>query len=196
MLTLKTATITLILVMDPLGNVPMFLSALKNVDSSRRKRIILRESLFAFLILTLFLFFGQNILKSFGVSESALGIAGGILLFLIAIKMIFPPETTMQEKQIGEPFIVPLAIPLLAGPSAIAMVLLFAGQYPMQIWEWFVSLLIASTISTLTLLFSNPLRRVLGAKGLMAMERLMGMILTTVAIQMLITGISNYFHLA
>ena len=196
MLTLKTATITLILVMDPLGNVPMFLSALKNVDSSRRKKIILRESLFAFLILTLFLFFGQNILKSFGVSESALGIAGGILLFLIAIKMIFPPETTTQEKQIGEPFIVPLAIPLLAGPSAIAMVLLFAGQYPMQIWEWFISLLIASTISTLTLLFSNPLRRVLGAKGLMAMERLMGMILTTVAIQMLITGISNYFHLA
>jgi multiple antibiotic resistance protein len=190
-----TAAITLILVMDPLGNIPVFLSVLAHVDKQRRTRIILRECLFAFMILFLFLFFGDNILKGVGITTQSLNIAGGIILFLIAIKMIFPPENSGEREKFNtDPFIVPLAIPLVAGPSAIATVMLFATQYASTLLEAFCSLLIASTVTTLLLLTAPPLQRVLGEKGLIAVERLMGMILTTIAVQMLLTGITLYFQ--
>lgn len=194
-MSIYTATIMLILVMDPLGNIPVFLSILNTVEPSRRNKIILRESFFAFLILTLFLVSGKSILRGLGVTESALGIAGGIILFLIALKMIFPGEdgAGLRERQIGEPFIVPLAIPLIAGPSALATVLLFTTNN--SGWQGFIALAMASVICTIILLFANPLRRLLGQKGLIATERLMGMILTTVAVQMFLSGIEHYFHL-
>lgn len=181
--------------MDPLGNVPLFLSLLSQVDVKRRITIILRESLFAFLILTVFLFGGDDILEGLHITEQALGIAGGIILFLIAIKMIFPPENNNNkpERAIGEPFIVPLAIPLIAGPSAMTTVILFASQEPEHTGKWFIALALASTISTLTLLFADQLRKLLGQKGLIAIERLMGMVLTTVAVQMFLTGLETYF---
>src|SRR4051812_4399140 len=114
---LYTATVTLILVMDPLGNVPMFLSILNSVSPRRRKWIALRETFIAFIILLIFLFFGKYLLQSMQISEPALGIAGGTILFLIAIRMIFPPdEDANKAKQVGEPFIVPLAVPFVAGP--------------------------------------------------------------------------------
>lgn len=194
-MTLFSATITLILVMDPLGNIPVFISVLNTIDESKRMRTILRESFFAFLILTLFLFSGQYILHGLHISEPALGIAGGIILFLIAVKMIFPTDQPIRERQIGEPFIVPLAIPLLAGPSALATVLLLATQQPSKIFLWFIAVAFASAVSTSILLFSNPLRKILGQKGLVAIERLMGMILTTVAVQMFLSGVEHYFHL-
>ena len=134
-MTLYTATITLILVMDPLGNIPIFLSTLNFVNPARRKFIILRETFIAFLILTAFLFFGQYILEGMQISEPALSIAGGIILFLIAIRMIFPSEENQQVKQHTEPFIVPLAIPFIAGPSTMAMVMLFANQAPQKNWS-------------------------------------------------------------
>lgn len=190
-MSIYNAAITLILVMDPLGNIPVFTSILNKVEPARRWRIILRESLIAFLFLTLFLFFGKYILHGLGISEPALGIAGGIILFLIALKMIFPSDQE-HERLIGEPFIVPLAIPLIAGPSTMATVLLFATQHPEKMHDWFIALMIASCIVTTTLLFSNPLRKLLGPKGLTALERLMGMILTTVAVQMFLTGIGAY----
>ena len=181
--------------MDPLGNVPLFLSLLNQVDSKRRIIIILRESLFAFLILTIFLFGGDDILEGLHITEQALGIAGGIILFLIAIKMIFPPESNNKpERVIGEPFIVPLAIPLIAGPSAMTTVILFASQEPEHSGKWFIALALASAISTLTLLFADHLRKLLGQKGLIALERLMGMVLTTVAVQMFLTGLETYFR--
>ena len=194
-MSIYTATIMLILVMDPLGNIPVFLSILNTVEPSRRYKIILRESFIAFLILSLFLVSGKSILKGLGVSESALGIAGGIILFLIAIKMIFPGEdgSGLRERQIGEPFIVPLAIPLIAGPSALATVLLFTTNS--STLQGFIALAIASVICTVLLLFANQLRRILGQKGLVATERLMGMILTTVSVQMFLTGIEHYFKL-
>lgn len=194
-MSIYTATIMLILVMDPLGNIPVFLSILNTVEPKRRVKIILRESFIAFVILSLFLFNGKAILRGLGVTEPALGIAGGIILFLIAIKMIFPGEdgSGLRERQIGEPFIVPLAIPLIAGPSALATVLLFTTNN--SVWQGFIALAIAALICTVILLFANQLRRILGQKGLVATERLMGMILTTVSVQMFLSGIEHYFRL-
>jgi multiple antibiotic resistance protein len=188
-----SAAITLIIVMDPLGNIPIFLAILNNVEPNRRSWVILREALFAYLILVLFLFAGKHILSGLHVTESALGIGGGIILFLIAIKMIFPPNEEQRDKVMGEPFIVPLAVPLTAGPSAIATVLLLATQEPTMLFSWLASLTIAIVICTAILLCAGKLRTLLGQKGLVAIERLMGMILTTVSVQMFLDGINHYF---
>ncbi|MFM2322327.1 MAG: marc family integral rane protein [Pseudomonadota bacterium] len=188
-----SAAVTLFLVMDPVGNIPIFLSLLRPVDPKRRTKIILRESLIAFAILTLFLFCGKAILRSLNISEEALGIAGGIILFLIAIKMLFPiKQNNATEQALGEPFIVPMAIPLLAGPSSIATVILFASQAPHRMGQWFIALAVASLLATLLLLVAVPLQRLLGVKIIAALERLMGMILTTIAVQMFLTGLRTY----
>lgn len=194
-MTLYSAIITLVLVMDPLGNIPMFLSVLNHVEAARRPKIILRETFIALLILTAFLFFGKYILKGMQISESALSVAGGIILFLIAIRMIFPhEERNTRMRELGEPFIVPLAIPLVAGPSTMAMVMLLANQQPEKIGLWFIALLSAWIVCTIFLLFAHRLSRILGERGLIAIERLMGMILTTMAVQMFLTGLAGFFH--
>lgn len=196
-MTLYAATLTLILVMDPLGNIPIFISILNAVDEKRRAKIIIRESLIAFLILTIFLLIGQNILNGLHITEPALGIAGGIILFLIALRMIFPEhESSQRERQIGEPFVVPLAIPLLAGPSALATVQLFVSSAPDKMPIWFFAILIASLVSTGLLLIANHIKKFLGQKGLIAVERLMGMLLTTIAVQMFLSGIERFFKLS
>ncbi|OGT60571.1 MAG: hypothetical protein A3F14_06005 [Gammaproteobacteria bacterium RIFCSPHIGHO2_12_FULL_43_28] len=194
-MTLYTATITLILIMDPLGNVPLFLSILNHVERSKRKRIILRETCIALIILTFFLFFGQHILQGMHISEPALQISGGIILFLIAIRMIFPHEDAENKaRQVGEPFIVPLAVPLIAGPSTMTMVMVIANQAPFELPLWFLALLIAWFVTTIVLLFADHLRKMLGERGLIAIERLMGMILTTMAVQMFLTGFEHFLH--
>jgi multiple antibiotic resistance protein len=196
-MTLYTIAVTLILVMDPLGNIPVFLAVLKDVDANRRKLVILRENLFAFLILATFLFFGASILHGLNIAESALSVAGGIILFLIAIRMIFPTEEgRFGDPGMGEPFVVPLAIPMIAGPSSIATVLLFASQHPTNKIEAFFALVIASCFCTALFLASNYLRKILGAKGLIAIERLMGMLLTTIAVQMFLSGLQGYLKLS
>lgn len=194
-MTLYSAAITLILVMDPLGNIPLFLSALSHVEPKKRQRIILRESIIAFLILTLFLFFGQYILEGMHISQPALSIAGGIILFLIAIRMIFPVEGSIDHPRPKiEPFIVPLAVPLIAGPSTMTMVMLLASQGPYDLLRWFIALTIAWLITTTILMFAHYLRKILGERGLTAVERLMGMILTTMAVQMFLTGFGQFLH--
>ncbi len=193
-MTLYTAALTLILVMDPVGNIPFFISALKGIEPKRQNMIIIRESTIAFVILTLFLFFGRYILKGLNITEPALYIAGGIILFLITIRMIFPPEERRTpNRHEGEPFIVPLAIPLTAGPSALATVLLFATQEPGKMSWWFLAIIITSIIFVAIMLCARYLMRLLGSRGLVAMERLMGMLLTTVAVQMFLQGLKLYF---
>lgn len=195
-MTLYSATITLLLIMDPLGNIPLFLSILKSVDPKKRKRIILRESFIAFIILVLFLFFGQYILEGMHISQPALAISGGIILFLISIRMIFPPqeiENAVKPKAM-EPFIVPLAVPLIAGPSTMTMVMLMASQAPYDMSRWFTALFVAWAITTIILVFADFLRKILGERGLLAVERLMGMILTTMAVQMFLTGFEQFLH--
>lgn len=196
-MTLYTAIVTLILVMDPLGNVPVFLSVLKGIHPKRQSFIIVRETFIAFIILMLFLFFGSYILNGLHITESALNISGGIILFIIALRMIFPVAETKSPDMIhGEPFIVPLAIPLTAGPSSLATVLLFATQEPEKIWVWFSALTISSIIFAIILLCSRMLMKILKPRGLIAMERLMGMLLTTVSVQMFLSGLNQYFHLS
>ncbi len=195
MMTIYSATITLILVMDPLGNIPLFLSTLNHVEPKRRQRIILRETFIAFLILIFFLFCGQYILNGMHISEPALQISGGIILFLIAIRMIFPVHGEEDKAKLAaEPFIVPLAIPLIAGPSTMTTVMLLANQAPYDWLNWLIALTIAWFITTIILVFADFLRKLLGERGLIAIERLMGMILTTMAVQMFLTGFEQFLH--
>jgi multiple antibiotic resistance protein len=193
------AAITLFLVMDPLGNIPVFLSILEEIEPKRRLRIIVREMLMALAILLVFLFFGKYFLAGLHISEPALSIGGGVVLFLIALRMIFPRAEQSTESgaradhQNGqEPLLVPLAVPLVAGPSAMAMVILFTTQYPDRVLNWLASLLIAWFASALILLSAEVLRKYLGKRVIKAVERLMGMILTTLAVEMLLSGIENY----
>lgn len=188
-MTLFSAAVLLFLVIDPFGNIPLFLSVLKNVDDRKQRKIIVREMLIALLILVLFLFTGQYILVFLGISEPSLSIAGGIILFMIAVKMIFlGSEKLFGDTPEGEPLIVPLAIPFIAGPSAIATVLLLMAREPSRWLEWFTALVCAWLLSGIILLFSNHISKIVGNRVLTAIERLMGMLLTTVAVEMFIKG--------
>ena len=189
-----SAATLLFLVMDPLGNIPIFLSVLEDVAPERRTRVLIRELLLAFVVLVLFLFFGQYVLGFLQLSEHSIRIAGGIILFLIALKMVFPVKRSahMAEEIQGEPLLVPLAIPMVAGPSAMAIVMLMATNNPDRMLDWLLALFIAWLLSSLILISANGLKRFLGKRGLIAMERLMGMLLIALAVQMLLEGISAY----
>ncbi len=190
-----TAFLTLLFVMDPLGNIPVFISALKDVPEERRQKVILRELMIALGVLLVFLFSGSYILHALGLSEEAIQIAGAIVLFLIAIKMIFPTKGgILGEHHSGEPFIVPLAIPCVAGPSTMAILMLLANSSGERIYDWLLALLSAWLFSSIMLLASTPLSRILGSRGLIATERLMGMILVMIAVQMSLNGLNNALH--
>jgi len=192
-----SAVVTLFLVMDPLGNVPLFLSVLKTVDPRRRRRILVRELAIAYGVLVLFLLLGKWLLGFLGLEPEAVSIAGGIVLFIIALRMIFPGDASLSGEQIeGEPFVVPLAIPLVAGPSALATLLLLQSARGSTPGSLMIALTIAWTISGAILLSSTALYRMLGERGLIAMERLMGMLLVMVAVQMLLNGVKTSLHLA
>lgn len=193
-MTLFQMVLTLLLLMDPLGNVPIFISILKHIEKSKRVWIIFRESFIAFVILLLFLFAGDYIMDSLQITEPAITIAGGIILFLISLKMVFPQTNQPLYSQHGEPFIVPLAIPLLAGPSAIAMVMVLAAQESEQTSTLFFAVVLSSAITALILMLSNRLQNLLGDKGLIALERLMGMILIILSVQMFLNGLAQYIH--
>jgi MarC family membrane protein len=189
-----SAATLLFLVMDPLGNIPVFLSVLEDVAPERRTRVLIRELLLAFVVLVLFLFFGQYVLGFLQLSQHSIRIAGGIILFLIALKMVFPVKRSahMAEEIQGEPLLVPLAIPMVAGPSAMAIVMLMATNNPDRMMDWLLALFLAWLLSSLILVSANGLKRILGQRGLIAMERLMGMLLIALAVQMLLEGISAY----
>jgi multiple antibiotic resistance protein len=186
----------LVLVMDPLGNVPLFLAALKNVPDRRRWRVVLRELLIALAVLAAFILAGPVLLEGLHISESALRISGGIVLFLIALKMVFSPneEAMLAGNPDEEPFIVPLAIPFVAGPSAMATVLLLVSQQPQRKMECLAALLLAWVVTAAVLIVGDLLHRVLGHRGLRAMECLMGMILTTLAVDMSLGGIKQFLE--
>lgn len=191
-MTVTSAALLLFLVMDPLGNIAVFLAALKNVHPSRQSRVVIRELLIALGVLVVFLFSGKYILQLLRISEPALGISGGVILLLIALRMIFPsPVKSLKEEVDSEPFIVPLAIPYVAGPSTLAAELLLMSREPQRWPEWLLALLLAWVVNSVILYFASGFRKYLGEKGLIALERLMGMILVTVAVQMLVTGIEQ-----
>ena len=191
--TFISAIVLLVLVTDPLGNIPLFVGLLRQVDPARRQRIIVREVLFAFGILVFFALFGQRVLKVMHLTDTSLGIAGGVILFLIALKMVFPQPGGRADHPIhGEPFLVPLAVPFIAGPSAIATVLLLVSRDPQRLWEWLGALSVAMAISAVVLGFAEKIADFLGEQVTMAFERLMGLILTAIAVQMLLAGIQGF----
>jgi Multiple antibiotic transporter len=178
--------------MDPLGNIPIFLSVLKDVRAERRRRVLIREVLLAYLVLLFFFFLGTYLLRLLSLQQETISIAGGIVLFLIALRMIFPPErTVLADTPEGEPFLVPLAIPLIAGPSTLAALLLLRSG-PVKTTELLLALTIAWVVSAVILLSSNLLYKVLKERGLIAVERLMGMLLVMVAVQMFMTGVAKF----
>jgi len=195
-MTLITVFLTLLLIMDPFGSIPVFLSQLKHLDPGRRRLVIVRELVIALGILAVFLWFGQAVLAGLHLDQPALQISGGVILFLIALKMIFPGDVSAGGGAVPvaptkEPLIVPLAIPLVAGPSAMAYVILISTQYPDRRWEWLAGLALAWAVSVVVLLMADALAKWLGDRVITAIERLMGMILTTLAIQMLLDGLRS-----
>lgn len=195
-MTLISATILLFLVMDPFGNIPFFACIMKGVVPERRNRILLRELIIALVVLLIFMGIGPTLLSLLQLSQEALGIAGGIILFLIALKMVFSaPEEIFSSSPEGEPLIVPLAIPSIAGPSAIAVVMLLMAQEPEQWRLWLLALTIAWLASGILLMFSMRMGELLGERGLVALQRLMGLILTAISVEMLLQGIHGAFNL-
>ena len=190
-----SAFITLFLVMDPVGNVPLFLSVLQDVDSKRRQRVVARELLIALVALLAFLFGGSALLELLNLRQESISIAGAIILFLIAIRMIFPsPYGLMGETPDGEPFVVPLAIPAVAGPSAFAISMLLVTSDPSRMLDWSIALVAAWAATAVILMAAPLLLRALGHRGLIAMERLMGMILVIIAVQMFFDGIQAFLQ--
>lgn len=187
--------ILLLLVTDPFGNVPLFVSTLRQVAPERRHRVVLRECLIAFGLLLVFMMVGRPFLDALQLSEVALRIGGGVILFLIALRMVFPqPGGVFGQTHAGatEPLIVPLAIPALAGPSALVTVLLFSSQAKMSMWLYAAVISLVAIVWLAVLLAAERLQRVLGDAVMTAFERLMGLILTAIAIEMLLAGIRAY----
>ncbi len=186
-----SAVVTLFLIMDPLGNVPIFLSVLKQVAPERRRKILIREVLIAYAVLMFFLLVGERVLDLLQIHQETISIAGGIVLFLIAIRMIFPQRGSFADPTEGEPLVVPLAIPLIAGPSTLATLLLLRAdtESMMELWT-------ATTIAwgaTAAILIAAPFfYRALGERGLVAMERLMGMVLVMISVQMFLNGVATF----
>ena len=190
--TFASATILLLLITDPLGNIPIFANALRGVAPHRRAFVILREVLIAFLLLLAFMFVGDSFLRVMNLSELSLQIAGAVILFLIALRMIFPVAHAEAEPMQGEPLIVPLAIPALAGPSALATVLLLVSQAPTRRMEWVAALCVTMAVCAVVLVLAERIQRVLGERVVMAFERLMGLILVAISVEMLLRGIQLF----
>jgi len=190
--TFASATILLLLITDPIGNIPIFANALRDVPAPRRPWVILREVLIAFLLLLTFMFVGDSFLRVMNLSELSLQIGGGVILFLIALRMIFPPPPGDASDPPGEPLIVPLAIPAIAGPSALATVLLLVSQAPDRRFEWIGALGITMMVCAIVLVLAERIQRLVGERFVVALERLMGLVLVAVAIEMLLRGIRTF----
>ncbi len=184
------AALTIFLLIDPIGNIPVFLATMKSVPRSRQKKIVLRELLIALVVLMFFLLAGRFVLQLLQLSHAAIQLSGGVVLFLIAINMAFPSKNShfRDLEDDGEPFIVPLAVPLVAGPSTIAVLILLSSKEPEKWLSWVAALLLAWLIAVAVLMAAVPISKALGKKGLLAMERLVGMLLIMLSIQMLLDG--------
>lgn len=186
-----SATILLFLILDPLGNIPIFLSYLQK--SKKRYKILARELILALIILYVFLFFGRQFLETLHLKQEAVSISGAIILFIIAIRMIFPASKQYGDEEIeGDPLLVPLAIPLVAGPSILATLILLVSQHPDKLKDLSIALFLAWFLSSIILFSATAMQNYLGKRGMIAIERLMGMVLIAVAVQMFLDGIKTF----
>jgi multiple antibiotic resistance protein len=184
----STIFISVFLLINPFGAIPIFLAILANFTNKQKITIMIRESFFAFVITSLFFFFGKGILQAMNISVAAVETAGGVILFLMAIKMIYPSKEKNGSDDDGDPFIVPLAMPLMAGPAIIAMVMIISQNSIISVWQSWLAIFLALFVSMLILLCGTFLQKIFGSKGMRAIERLMGMILTIIATQMIFSG--------
>ncbi len=194
-MTLLSIAFSLFLLMDPVGNIPFYLSFLKGIPARRQRIIIIRELVIALGIIIIFNFIGNGLMRFLHVEQSTIQIGGGIILFLLCLKMIFPHSNSLDEhipNTAIEPFIVPLAIPLVAGPGVLAAVMIYAKQS--NEWIGLGAIIIAWAASLMILISSSWLKSVLGTKGILATERLMGLILTLISIQMFLSGIRAFIN--
>ena len=189
-----SAVILLLLVLDPLGSLPVFIPIMRDVPPERRTRVALREVAIAFVVLFAFMFLGEGFLRVMRLSERSLEVAGGVILLMVAIRMIFSHEGGVYGTPEGkEPFIFPLAVPLLAGPSAMATVLLLASRQPDRVMAWAGALTCAMAVSGAVLLLCERIRRLLGDSVVSALDKLMGLVLTAIAVEMILAGLKQYF---
>lgn len=183
-------TFSLFFVLNSLGNIPLFVGLLTKYEVKKQRQIILRELLIALCILLLFNFFGDDVLKLLGISQPVLGVAGGTLLFIIALGMIFPRPLDSSESKRSEPLIVPLATPIVAGPGAITTVMVYAEQLQ-NVWIMSTIILLAWIPTFIILLLSSNIKYFLGKKGLLACQKLGGMLISLIAVQMICTGVTH-----
>ncbi|WP_305804947.1 YhgN family NAAT transporter [Stenotrophomonas sp. YIM B06876] len=196
-MTILSAALLLFLILDPLGNIPVFLSLLRPLPPRRQRIVLVRELVIALGVLMAFLWGGKYALELMHLRQESVAIAGGIVLFLIGIRMIFPrPEGLMGAIPDGEPFIVPMAIPLVAGPSGMAAVMLMGSNEPGRLGDWSLALLLAWGATAAILMSATLLYRLLGMRALSALERLMGMLLVAISVQMFLDGITAYLRLS
>jgi MarC family membrane protein len=189
----SSVVVVLLLVMDPIGNIPLFVLLLREVSPGRRTRVIVRECAIAFGILLAFVFGGNFLLDLLALSDASLNIAGGVILFMISIRMVFRGREPLFGDEVkGEPFIVPLAVPAIAGPASVASVILLMSRAPQRQAEWIAALFIAIVVTLALLVFADRISNRIGERGVLALERLMGLILTAVAVQMLLRGIEAF----
>ena len=193
--TFLSALVLLLLVLDPFGSLPIFISVMKAVDPARRTRVAVREVAIASAVLLAFMVGGQSFLRLMRLSERSLEVAGGVILLIIAIRMIFASggEVYAADGNGREPLIFPLAVPLLAGPSAMATVLLLASRQPERMVEWVGALAVAMVVSGTVLMLADRIRRWLGSSMVTAIEKLMGLVLTAIAVEMILAGLKRYF---
>lgn len=192
-LSIISTTLLLLVLLDPIGNIPIYIATVERLPPAKRTRVIARECLIAYAILILFVFGGNQLMSWMHLTDEAMGIAGGIILFIIALRLIFRrPEGVFGDTIDGEPFVFPLAVPLFAGPSAIAFVLLMTSKTPERTPELLLAVTIASGVSSIILILGTKISRIIGKRGLRALETLLGLLLTAVATQMLLDGIKQY----
>jgi multiple antibiotic resistance protein len=192
-LDLFSIAVTLFLIMDPFGNIPIFLSVLESVPPERRRRVLVRELILALIIIVIFIFGGKYVMSVLGLRQESVSIAGAIILFLIALRMVFPSKDTKATPDPdSEPLLVPLAVPLIAGPSVLAFLLLFASAPGGAHLELLGAAGLAWSGAFLVLFFSTYLARFLTKRGLTAVERLMGMVLVALAVQLFLDGLTGY----
>jgi multiple antibiotic resistance protein len=180
-------SLSLFLVLNALGNIPVFVGLLSKYAEKKQRKIIVRELLIGLFILVLFNFFGEEVLKWIGISQETVGIAGGALLLLIALSMIFPHATEQAEPHVQEPLIVPLATPIIAGPGAISTVMVYS-EHVSNSWLMLLIILLAWFPTFLILLASSHIKHFLGKRGLLACQKLGGMLISLIAVQMICTG--------
>ncbi|MBS0446234.1 MAG: MarC family protein [Proteobacteria bacterium] len=189
-----SAFVLLLLVLDPLGSLPVFIPIMRDVAPERRRWVAVREVGIAFAVLFAFMFFGESFLRVMHLSERSLEVAGGVILLMVAIRMIFTPEGGVYGVPEGrEPLVFPLAVPLLAGPSAMATVLLLASRQPDRVLTWVGALACAMAVSGAVLLLCSRIRRLVGDSVVSALEKLMGLVLTAIAVEMILAGLKRYF---